>query len=76
MNHTTRTEAAGNTFLEMRHFAMQLESELHGAERRIAMLQDDRNRIASENQDLLDQVEESREILKEALDRLEKAGVK
>jgi len=76
MNNTPRTEAAGTTFLEMQHFAKQLEAELLEADRIILSLREDRNRLAMENQDLLDQVDESKDILKVALERLEKAGVK
>jgi len=75
MNLTPRTDATGNTTLELRRIAQQLETELQGRERQIVMLIDDRNRLVSENQDLLDQVAESKDILKIALVNLEKAGV-
>jgi len=77
MTHETpRTNAAGTTFLEMQHIAKQLESELQGTERRITMLREDRDRLAESNQELLSKIEESKELLKEALSKLQEAGVR
>ena len=75
MTHETpRTDAAGTTFLEMQHIAKQLESELQGTERRITMLREDRDRLVEENQCLLSQIDDAKELLKDALLKLEKAG--
>jgi|JI10StandDraft_1071094.scaffolds.fasta_scaffold03657_2 hypothetical protein len=77
MTHETpRTDAAGTTFLEMQHIAKQLESELQGTERRITMLREDRDRLVEENQELLSKIEESKDLLKEALRKLQEAGVR
>ena len=77
MTHETpRTNAAGTTFLEMQHIAKQLESELQGTERRITMLREDRDRLAESNQDLLSRIEEGKDLLKEALRKLQEAGVR
>lgn len=77
MTHETpRTNASGTTFLEMQHIAKQLESELQGTERRITMLREDRDRLVEENQELLSKIEESKDLLKEALRKLQEAGVR
>jgi len=72
---TPRTAATGNTTLELRRIAQQLETELQGRENQIAMIQDDRNRLVEENQNLLSQIEEAKEMLLEAAAKLQEAGV-
>jgi hypothetical protein len=73
---TPRTAATGNTTLELRRIAQQLETELQGRENQIAMIQDDRNRLVEENQNLLSQIEEAKEMLLEAAAKLQEAGVR
>jgi hypothetical protein len=72
---TPRTAATGNTTLELRRIAQQLETELQGRENQIAMIQEDRNRLVEENQNLLSQIEEAKEMLLEAAAKLQEAGV-
>jgi len=73
---TPRTNAAGTTFLEMQHIAKQLELELQERERHIAMIREDRDRLADENQELLSKIEEAKEMLLEAARKLQEAGVR
>ena len=72
--HTPRTNATGDTIPELRRIAKQLESELQGREKQIAMLQEDRERLVDENQELLSRIEEGKELLLEAVRILQEAG--
>jgi len=40
------------------------------------MLREDRDRLVEENQELLSKIEESKDLLKEALRKLQEAGVR
>ena len=73
---TPRTESAGSTFLEVQHIAKQLELELQERERHIAMLREDRDRLVESNQELLSKIDEGKDLLKEALRKLQEAGVR
>lgn len=75
MTTTPRTDATGDTIPELKRIAKQLESELQGRERQIAMLQEDRGRLVEENQELLSRIEEGKELLLEAVRKLQEAGV-
>ena len=75
ITETPRTNATGDTIPELKRIAKQLESELHGRERQIAMLQEDRERLADDNQNLLSQIDEAKEMLLEAVKKLQEAGV-
>jgi len=73
---TPRTAATGNTTLELRRIAQQLETELQGRENQIALIQEDRERLVESNQNLLSQIEEAKEMLLEAAAKLQEAGVR
>lgn len=73
---TPRTNATGDTIPELRRIAKQLESELQGRERQIAMIQEDRERLVESNQELLSRIEEAKEMLLEAANKLQEAGVR
>ena len=75
ITETPRTNATGDTIPELKRIAKQLESELQGRERQIAMLQEDRERLADDNQNLLSQIDEAKEMLLEAVKKLQEAGV-
>ena len=75
ITETPRTNATGDTIPELKRIAKQLESELQGRERQIAMLQEDRLRLADDNQNLLSQIDEAKEMLLEAVKKLQEAGV-
>ena len=75
ITETPRTDATGDTIPELKRIAKQLESELQGRERQIAMLQEDRERLVDENQELLSRIEEAKEMLLEAASKLQEAGV-
>ena len=75
ITETPRTNATGDTIPELKRIAKQLESELRGRERQIAMLQEDRERLVDDNQNLLSQIDEAKEMLLEAVRKLQEAGV-
>ena len=75
ITETPRADATGDTIPELKRIAKQLESELQGRERQIAMLQEDRERLVDENQELLSRIEEAKEMLLEAANKLQEAGV-
>ena len=76
MTTTPRTNATGETIPELKRIAKQLESELQERERHIAMIREDRERIIEENQELLSRIEEGKELLLEAVRKLQEAGVR